>query len=53
MVETAKKYSGQAVEIVGTAVIAIPRVIKNSDKLAKDAKKVVDAARDVVKMVKK
>lgn len=49
----AKKYGGQAVAFAGGAIVAFPQVIKNSDKLVKDAKKAVDAAKDVVKMIKK
>ena len=52
-VATVKKYGSQAVVLAGTAVVSIPRVIKNSDKIVKDEKKVVDAAGDIVKMVKK
>ena len=54
--EAAKKVGGKAVAaagVMGAAAVAVPKAIKEGKQLIKNAKKVVDTASDLVKMVKK
>ncbi len=51
--DAVKKTGGKVAAVVGSAVVAVPQLVKNSDKLAKDVKKAADAAVEVIKMVKK
>lgn len=48
-----KNVGGKAVAVVGAVAVAVPNVIKDTDKLAKNAKKVMDATADVIKLIKK
>ena len=51
--DTVKKVGGGAAAAVGAVVVAVPKMLKDSDKLAKDAKKAADAAAEVIKLVNK
>ncbi|MGM9941452.1 MAG: hypothetical protein ACI32N_05620 [Bulleidia sp.] len=54
--ETLKEVGGKAVAVAGTvgsAIVAVPKVIKDSDKLMKNAKNVMDSAEKIVNMIKK
>lgn len=51
--DVVKKGGGKVIAVVGTAVVAIPKLVKDSDKLVKDAKKAADVAAQVIRLVKK
>ncbi|MCF0134004.1 MAG: hypothetical protein HUJ72_09070 [Blautia sp.] len=51
--DNVKKVGGGAVAAAGAAIVAVPKLIKDSDNLAKNAKKAADAAAVVIKLVKK
>lgn len=48
-----KKYGGGAAAAIAGVVVAIPKVVKDSDKLVKDGKAFAEALGDVINMVKK
>ena len=51
--DAVKTGGGRVIAVTGTTVVAISKLVKDSDKLAKDAKKAADTAAQVIKLVKK
>lgn len=48
-----KKGGSKVIAVAGAAVVAVPKLVKDSDKLVKDTKKAADAVAHVIKLVKK